>query len=108
MEFCSAPGVVAYLDSKKHPNHTINLPCILSRHSTTTRTSFEEHRAIFNQIKLTSPSILPTTTTIISPPFILLPIARTTISTPTKPTTPAHIGDLRNKPYYAEWKKSFI
>jgi hypothetical protein len=46
-------------------------------------------------------SILPSST-------IVLPIVKTTISAPNKPSTPAHIGELRNNPYYAKWKEALF
>ncbi|MFN9983504.1 MAG: hypothetical protein ACK53Y_26495, partial [bacterium] len=99
-EFSPAPGVVEFLNSKRHPTHTPTFLYILSKRKAATRSSFEENRASINQIRLGSPSILHTAPSTV-PPTIILPIVNTIISTPTKPSAPAHNGELRNNPYYA-------
>jgi hypothetical protein len=35
-------------------------------------------------------------------------MVKTIVSTPVKPDTPAHIGQLSNNPFYAEWKAALF
>jgi hypothetical protein len=106
-EFSTAFGVVEFLNSKRHPTHTPTFLYILSKRKAATRSSFEENRASINQIRLGSPSILHTAPSTV-PPTIILPIVNTIISTPTKPSAPAHIGELKHNLYYAEWKEALF
>jgi len=101
-EFSTVHGLINFFHSQQHPHTTTILPCRIAKHKATTRMTFEDTRAIFNQIQLTSYLRDPLSTNITQP--IITPTVKTMISTPVKPTAPAQTGKMRNNPYYADWK----
>jgi hypothetical protein len=103
-EFSHAPSVVTYLWSLQQPNTITPIIGYFAKRSSTTRSTFEENRALFSQIHLTlAPSIDPTDCKSTPVP---VPVGMTTIVSPTRPIAPAHIGQLQNNPFYAYWKSS--
>jgi len=106
-EFSSAQGLIEYLKSTQQPSLVTNVQCIIAKRKPTTKTTIEEHRAIFNQIHLTSMiKSQPNDNT--STNYIVLPIAKTVVSSPTRPPTPNHVGELSRQPLFAEWKSALF
>lgn len=101
MEFSTVHGVITFLKSKQHPHITLTLSCCIAKGKHHSRKNLEENRAIFNQIRFLSPTQPPP---ISSSPTIVLPILKTTVTSPTCPDTLAHIGQLHNNPSYSTWK----
>jgi hypothetical protein len=76
-----------------------------ARRAVHTRTSLESNRAIFNQIRLNYRQNLHDTP---DPHPVILPIARRLVTSPLRPTTPSHIGELSNNPFCSDWKGSLF
>jgi hypothetical protein len=106
-EFSHAPSVVNYIRSIQNPNTTTPVTGFFAkRNSSTTRSNFEEHRALFNQIRLTITPSKDSTSSDSTP--IPVPLGFTTLVSPTRPIAPDHIGQLQNKPFYSDWKSSLF
>jgi hypothetical protein len=67
-----------------------------ARRASYSRTSLETNRAIFNQIHLNYHQ------------NIIVPIAWRIVTSPIRPKTPAHIGELTNDPFLSDWKGSLF
>jgi len=72
-EFSTAQGIITFLNTKKSPTITTILSCILARRKPHSRTTFEDNRAIFNQIRFIPKSQ--------DTPLIVLPMVKTIVST---------------------------
>ncbi len=78
---------------------------ILARRQASDRTSLANNRAIFNQVRLSyRPANCPDPTS--SP--IIAPVGCKVISLPTRPTVPAHIGQLSSNQHAPDWKEAIF
>lgn len=100
-EFSRAPSVASYVRSLQQPNSTTTITGHFARRKQVHRTTFEENRAIFNQIKLSNISSHDTSTSSASIP-VPVPMGGTVITTPTRPMAPNHIRELHDNPFYAD------
>jgi hypothetical protein len=106
-EFSHAPSVVTYIRSIQQQNTTTPITGFFAkRNSSTPRSTFEENRALFNQIHLTISLIKEPLS--YHPTSIPVPIRFTTVVSPTQPIAPAHIGQLQQNPFYSDWKSSLL
>jgi hypothetical protein len=107
-EFSHALSVTQYLNSlKKQNGSTPVLGYFSKRQSSATRTTIEENRAMFNQIRLLTMSNNISSNSNLSLP-LPVPIVKSVIVTPTRPCAPNHIGELTNNPFYSDWKSSLF
>jgi hypothetical protein len=107
-EFSHAPSIINYLSSLKQPNTpTPVLGYFAKRQSSTTRTTIDENRAMFSQIRLLTMSNKISSSSNLSLP-LPVPIGKTVIVSPTRPCAPNHIGELTNNLFYSDWKCSLF
>jgi hypothetical protein len=106
-EFSQAPSVASYVRSLQQQHTSTIITGYFAKRKPPTRSTFEENRAIFNQIKLSNLSVQPTASPCNSIP-IPVPMGMTVVITPVCPIAPNHIGKIHNNPYYADWKSSLF
>jgi hypothetical protein len=81
-------------------------PMYLARRKhTSTRSTYAENRAIFNQIKL---SYRPSNITDATPLPIIAPVGNKVLSLPIQPIAPEYIGQLSTNPIATDWKDSLF
>jgi hypothetical protein len=104
-EFMSAPAVIAYLRSIQNPTTTIYVQAILARRIAHHRTSLSGHRAVFNQIRLSSTQSPIDDSSLSS---VVAPAGLKVVSSPTRPDTPTHFGATFSSPFASDWKDALF
>jgi hypothetical protein len=104
-EFIKAEALVKFLHSLQLLESTSFITLFCARRTSSTRSSLETNRAIFNQIRLNYHCNLPNTPDLLT---VTVPTAHRVVSSPFRPKTPAHVGEHTHDPFCSDWKGSLF
>jgi hypothetical protein len=104
-EFIKADAFITYLKSLQNPTSSSFATMFFARRVSSSRTSLETNRAVFNQIRLNYHQNHPYTP---DPHPVIVPIARCIVTLQFCPKTPAHVGELATDPFRSDWKGSLF